>query len=159
MNLAEAEVKEVDGRIVVVVQEGSEIAVDPAAVERYPRLREHIGKRVAVGIRPEHFAPVDEVAPDRVMRGLDVTLVEALGAETLVHVATRTTPIVSEDMRAAIDDEDAFEELKRQAAAGGQTFVLRYEPSRAPKFGDRVDVGVRSERIHFFDLENGRALR
>jgi len=159
MNLAEAEVKEVDGRIVVVVQEGSEVAVDPSAVERYPRLRDHIGKRVAVGIRPEHFAPVGDVAPDRVIRGLDVTLVEALGAETLVHVATRSTPIVSEDMRAAIDDEDAFEELKRQAAAGGQTFVIRYEPSKAPKLGERVDIGVRSERIHFFDLEGGRALR
>ena len=135
------------------------LAVDPAALERYPKVRDRVGQRVAVGIRPEHFSAPDEVGDDRVIRGLPVSLIEALGAESLVHVDTRTRPIVSEDMRAAIDDEDAFEELKRQAAAGGQPFVVRYEPSRAPRYGDRVDVGVRTDRIHFFDAQTGLALR
>jgi len=145
---------------VVDVQEGSTITVDPSTLERYPRVRDHLGGRVAVGIRPEHFAAkVSDVAPDRQLRGLKVSLVEALGAETLVHVRTQSRPIVSEDMRAAIDDEDAFEDLKRQAAAGGQTFVLRFPPEHAPKLGERIDVGVHSEKIHFFDLETGRALR
>jgi multiple sugar transport system ATP-binding protein len=160
MNLAEATVREADGNVVVDVQEGSTITVDPSTLERYPRVRDHLGGRVAVGIRPEHFASqLSDVAPDRQLRGLTVSLVEALGAETLVHVRTQSRPIVSEDMRAAIDDEDAFEDLKRQAAAGGQTFVLRFPPEHAPKLGERIDVGVHTDKIHFFDLETGRALR
>jgi multiple sugar transport system ATP-binding protein len=159
MNLAEAEVVRVGDGLAVALQEGSTIGIDPAALERYPKVRERVGQRVAVGIRPEHFASPDEVPADRVLRGLPVTLVEALGAETLVHVETRTRPIVSEDMRAAIDDEDAFEELKRQAAAGGQPFVVRFEPSRSPRHGERVDVGVRTDRVHFFDAQSGLALR
>jgi multiple sugar transport system ATP-binding protein len=114
---------------------------------------------VAVGVRLEHSLSIDEVAEDRILRGLDVTLVEALGAESLVHVSTRTTAVVSDDMRAAMDDDDAFEDLKRRAAQGGQTFVMRFSPDKAPRPRERVDVGVMTDKIHFFDLESGRALR
>jgi len=159
MNIAETRVREEDGSILIDLQEGASVVIDPAGLERYPRLSEYVGRNVAVGIRPEHFVPVEDVAPDRVWRGLPVQLVEALGAESLVHVGTSSAPVVTEDMRKAIDDEDAFEELKRQAAAGGQRFVLRFDPQRAPKAGERIDVGLQTDRFHFFDLESGRALR
>lgn len=159
MNIAEVGVRESDGEVVLDLQEGASVGVDPQGLFRYPQLREHIGGRVVVGIRPEHFVPAREVAPDRVWRGLDVALVEALGAETLVHVATRTAPVVTEDMRKAIDDEDAFQELKRQAAAGGQNLVIRFDPGDAPRLGERIDVGLRTDRIHFFDRVTGRSLR
>jgi multiple sugar transport system ATP-binding protein len=159
MNLSETDVREQDGRILLDLQEGSTIVVDPAALERYPKLRDRVGGRVAVGIRPEHFVPVADVSDDRVLRGVQVSLVEALGAESLVHVRTRTTAVVSDDMRAAMDDEDAFEDLKRQAAQGGQSFVMRFAPDAAPRLGERIDVGILTEKIHFFDVETGRALR
>ncbi len=159
MNLSETAVREQDGRILLDLQEGSTIVVDPAALERYPKLRDRVGGRVAVGIRPEHFVPVADVSDDRVLRGVEVSLVEALGAESLVHVRTRTTAVVSDDMRAAMDDEDAFEDLKRQAAQGGQSFVMRFAPDAAPRLGERIDVGILTEKIHFFDVETGRALR
>jgi len=159
MNLSEVPVREEGGRIVLDLQEGSTVSVDPSTLERYPKLRERVGGRVAVGIRPEHFVQAGEVPEDRMLRGLDVTLVEALGAESLVHVRTRTTAVVSDDMRAAMDDEDAFEDLKRQAAQGGQSFVMRFPPDKAPKVRDRVDVGVLTDKIHFFDIDTGRALR
>ena len=159
MNLSETDVREQDGRILLDLQEGSTIVVDPAALERYPKLRDRVGGRVAVGIRPEHFVPVADVSDDRVLRGVEVSLVEALGAESLVHVRTRTTAVVSDDMRAAMDDEDAFEDLKRQAAQGGQSFVMRFAPDAAPRLGERIDVGILTEKIHFFDVETGRALR
>jgi multiple sugar transport system ATP-binding protein len=159
MNIAEARLREEDGTMFIELQDGVSIAIDRAGLERYPRVRDYAGRNVAVGIRPEHFAPVADVAPDRIWRGLPVKLVEALGAESLVHVETSTAPVVTEDMRKAIDDEDAFAELKRQAAAGGQRFVLRFDPLEAPKPGDAIDVGLRTDRVHFFDLESGRALR
>lgn len=159
MNLSETPVREQEGQIVIDLQEGSTLTLDPVTLNRYPRVKEHIGGRVAVGIRPEHFVPAPDVAEDRVLRGIDVTLVESLGAESFAHVRTRTMAIVSDDIRAAIDDEDAFENLKRQAAHGGQSFVIRFAPNAAPSLGDRIDVGVLTDKIHLFDIETGRALR
>jgi multiple sugar transport system ATP-binding protein len=88
-----------------------------------------------------------------------VTLVEMLGSEMLVHFRTDSPPIISEEMREAIDDEDAFEDLKRQAETGGQKFVAKAEPSTPPKVGARIDLGVHTDRLHFFDIETGAALR
>jgi len=85
-------------------------------------------------------------------------LVEMLGAEMLVHFNTSVTPIISDDMKAAIDDDDAFEDLKRRAASGGQQFVARFEPGAPPKVGSKISVGFRSDKFFFFDPDTGNAL-
>jgi len=36
---------------------------------------------------------------------------------------------------------------------------MRFAPEKAPRLGERIDVGVLTEKIHFFDVETGRALR
>jgi multiple sugar transport system ATP-binding protein len=160
MNLAEGRLERDGDRVVLHLdRDGSKVVLSPEAVRAYPRIAERYGSAVAFGVRPEHFAPVGDAAPDAVWRGLEVVLVEALGAEVLVHVRTTTAPIVSEDMRAAIDDEDAFEDLKRRAASGNQDFVIRVEPGTQPRIGERFDVGLRTERLHFFDPATGAALR
>jgi multiple sugar transport system ATP-binding protein len=66
---------------------------------------------------------------------------------------------VSEDMREAIDDAEAFEELQRKAAEGGQEFVARREPGAPPKIDELIDIGVKTENLHFFDFDSGLALR
>jgi multiple sugar transport system ATP-binding protein len=160
MNIAEVVVGKRDGRVVVEFDRGgSVVEVPDAAVDRYPQVAQREGGRVAVGIRPEHFADPSEVGPGQVLSGREVALVEMLGAEMLVHFRTDSPPVVSEDMREAIDDDDAFEELQRKAASGGQEFVARREPGTAPKVGSIIDLGVRTEHLHFFDLDTGLALR
>ncbi|WP_130651032.1 ABC transporter ATP-binding protein [Egicoccus halophilus] len=160
MNIAQATLVKADGRVWIELDRGqTRLLVPDAALDRYPGAAQRDGGPVAIGMRPEHFAPVDEVAPEQIWRDREVTLVEMLGAEMLVHFRTDTPPIVTDDMKEAIDDDEAFEELKRQAAAGGQTFTARFEPGNPPKSGTRIDVGFRTERLHFFDPETGLALR
>ena len=160
MNLAEATLRKRDGGVYVELDDGdTSLKVDDRALDKYPRAAERDGGKVAVGMRPEHFAPVDDVAPDQVWKGREVSLVEMLGAEMLVHFKTTSSPIVSEDMREAIDDDEAFEDLKRQAESGGQTFTARFEPGDPPKVGEQRDLGFRTEYLHFFDPESGEALR
>jgi len=62
-------------------------------------------------------------------------------------------------MREAVDDAEAFAELERRAREGGQVFTARFDPGAPPKVNDRIDVGFRTEYLHFFDLEQGDALR
>jgi multiple sugar transport system ATP-binding protein len=160
MNISEAMLVEEGGSLFVELERGeARLRVQDEAATRYPGIRERTGQKVAIGMRPEHFTHPDEVPSDQVWKGREIALVEMLGAEMLIHFRTAAPPIVSEDMRAAIDDDDAFEELQRQAAEGGQEFVARFEPGSPPKVGDRRDYGFETEHLHFFDPDSGRALR
>ena len=160
MNVVEATLRKEGGRVFVEMDKGqSRLEVATEAIDRYPKVAERDGGKIAVGMRPEHYSPPDEVSPDQVWKGRKVQLVEMLGSEMLVHFHTESPPIISEDMRAAIDDDDAFAELERQAKSGGQELVARFEPSSPPKLGTLIDVGVRTENMHFFDPESGLALR
>jgi multiple sugar transport system ATP-binding protein len=161
MNIAEATLRKRDGQVFVELDRGeTTLRVPDAALEHYPgagRLED--GATVAVGIRPEHFAKPEEVADDQRWNGREVGLVEMLGAEMLVHFKTTSPPIVSDDMREAIDDDEAFEDLKRQAKSGGQTLTARFEPGPPPKVGSKIDIGCRTDFLHFFDHGTGAALR
>jgi multiple sugar transport system ATP-binding protein len=160
MNLAEGTVEEANGEIHIKLGTLSSLKVSGEALERYPGLRNRVGSTVAVGMRPEHFFRADGSTPaDQKMPERNVTMVELLGSEVLVHFGTSAPPIITEDMRQAVDDPEAFAEMERTAREGGQHFVSKMEPQEAPKVGDRIDVGFRAEKMHFFDIETGLALR
>lgn len=93
------------------------------------------------------------------MKQRDVMLVELLGSEVLVHFTTGARPVITEDLREAIDDEEAFAELEHAAETGAQQFVARLEPHEAPKMGQKVDLAFKTEHMHFFDIDTGQALR
>lgn len=157
MNLGIVDVVEQDGNHAVKMGDGQTMALPPAALEEYPGVAERAGSKVVMGMRPEHFLRETEDAATR-WDDLEVELVEMLGAEMLVHFKTSMPPVVTDDMRAAIDDADAFEELERQAREGGQSFVARFDPGSPPKVGSQISVGFRADRLHFFDHDTGHAL-
>ncbi|MDQ3709145.1 MAG: sn-glycerol-3-phosphate ABC transporter ATP-binding protein UgpC [Actinomycetota bacterium] len=161
MNLAEGTLESGDGGG-VALKMGTTVAlrVPDEAIDRYPRVRDYIGKKVAVGMRPEHFFRPDGSVPDDLqLPQRNVTLVEALGSELIVHFGMTAPPIVTEDMREAVDDAEAFAEMQRAAESGGQIFTARMEPRNAPKVGQKIDVAFKTENLHFFDMENGAPLR
>lgn len=131
-----------------------------AALDRYPAVAGRVGSEVAFGIRPEHLNRARGSDRDQVWSNQLVSNVERLGAEALIHFETTVRPVVTEDIRAAVDDDDAFKELQRLAAyGGGQEFIARVKPSDVPRIGDRLDIFVDTETMHFFDVESGEALR
>jgi multiple sugar transport system ATP-binding protein len=147
-----------EGGLHVKVGSATKLPITEATLERYPGVRQQAGNDVAVGLRPEHFIRGGDAAEsERVSATIE--LVEALGSDVLVHFEVDTPPIVTEDMREAVDDEDAFAELERGAAAGSQRFVARLAPRGIPKVGETVELGFRSRELHFFSLNDGLALR
>ena len=160
MNLGRAAVVDHEGQLSMQFDETSDVHLADAALERYPRVRDYVGREVAVGMRPEHFYRADASTPaETTMKGCGVRLVELLGSEVLVHFTTGARPVITEDLRDAMDDEEAFAELEHAAEKGGQQFVARLEPHEAPKSGQTVDLGFKTEHMHFFDIDNGQALR
>jgi sn-glycerol 3-phosphate transport system ATP-binding protein len=76
------------------------------------------GRRVTVGIRPEHLAPCK---PDGANLVGSVEVVEALGADTLIHVTVAGRSIIArlaQDARAEIGEPIAL------AAAGDKVYVF-----------------------------------
>jgi multiple sugar transport system ATP-binding protein len=163
MNFAEGKFYKDNGQYKVAIGTGDNptvLDVRDGAIDRYPKVANYEGKNVAVGMRPEHFYPADGETPDGLKwPGRRVTMVEQLGAEMLLHFGTSAPPNVTDDMREAIDDADAFEELQRQAREGGQVFTGRFEPGNPPKVNDLIDIAFRTDYLHFFDMESGEALR
>ena len=157
MNISEGAIEKGDGRPTVKL--GSiKMGIGDASIDKYHRVTEYYGKNVAVGLRPEHFFRADASVPEDMRFNVEVGLVEALGSEVLVHFHTDARPVITEDTREAIDDEEAFAELERQAGKG-QQFTAKFEPQNPPKHGERIDIGFKNQSLHFFDLETGQALR
>ena len=158
MNLGSARLSGTPGRPLVDVGDGEHLVVSDAALAEYPGVADRIGDEVVIGMRPEHFTR-EAAAEGAVWHRRRVGLVEMLGAEMLVHFDTHVPPVLSEDMRSALDDEDAHAEMERAARKGGQQFVARLDPAEPPRPGDVIDIGFDVDHLHFFDAENGQALR
>ena len=159
MNVAEGTIGR-DGDTWTVTLGKTTLRIAQEALDEYSSVPDYEGKNVALGIRPEHFFPAEPGASEgRVFKNREVELTELLGSEMLVHFKTSASPVISDDVRDAIDDEEAFKALQQRAREGGSTFTAKFEPGNPPKPGDTVDVGVETENLHFFDIESGAALR
>ena len=85
---------------------------------------------VTVGIRPEHLEPVSR---DAATLELTVDLVEALGADSLVHG-------------------------QPTGAAQGPAVTVRLDGARPVAAGETLPLSVAPEHVHFFDVGSGHRL-
>jgi multiple sugar transport system ATP-binding protein len=118
-----------------------------------PGLKRYGGRSVVIGVRPEDLNVASPEGSDVVLVG-DVELVEALGAELLVHFSL-DAPIVSADgprvnVAEASSDDD---EPGRQVDC-----VARVEPRHVVRIGERAKFSITPERIEFFDLDTGQSI-
>jgi multiple sugar transport system ATP-binding protein len=105
-----------------------------------PALRSYNGQSVVVGIRPEDMDDAS-VAPATAEIQAAVTLVEGLGAETMVHLAIDAPWVEA-------GDPDAAAEIGHERCAVG-----RFSPKTAVRIGDRARVALNAANLHFFDPE------
>jgi len=77
-----------------------------------------------------------------------VRLVEALGAELMVHIETDAKRVDS-------GDPDAPEET----IEGGANGVARFSPHSRVRVDEDIEIVVASENLHFFDADTHRAIR
>ncbi|HEY3185809.1 MAG TPA: sn-glycerol-3-phosphate ABC transporter ATP-binding protein UgpC [Gaiellaceae bacterium] len=119
------------------------------------------GREVAVGIRPEHL--VDPATVDGGLPRLQGTVrfTETLPPERLVYATVAAPPVVTEDVLEIAKDVDEaaverLEELEEEqfVLACARFDVARPAPERGP-----YDFAVVVDRLHFFDLQTGAAIR
>ena len=149
MNLVEARLERVDGRIVAQFGE-RELPVDETALRARPALRGYEGRTVILGIRPEDFedATLERDAATRIATVVDVK--EDMGSEIFVHFGVGAPAVVQEEVAAAVGVE-ALEASTRRSSV----WVARLDRESRAAERERLELAVNTKRLHFFDPETG----
>jgi multiple sugar transport system ATP-binding protein len=144
MNLYEATMSD-DARSVRV---GSQVLPVPGDVHAArPALARYGGKKVVLGVRPEHLPAARDGVTGPTLVG-NVDLIEALGSELVVHFTIDAPRVQPEG--ATTEDEDA-------TAKAGEG-VARVDPTTKVKVGERITFAVNTEGMQFFDTETDKAI-
>ena len=144
MNLYEATMSD-DARAVKVGSQTLPLPDDLFAAR--PGLTRYGGKKVVLGVRPEHLPAAHDGVTGPTLVG-NVDLVEALGSELVVHFTIDAPRVQPEG--ASTEDEDA-------TAKAGEG-VARVDPATKAKVGERITFAVNTEGMQFFDMENDKAI-
>jgi multiple sugar transport system ATP-binding protein len=161
MNLVEA----------TVTRSGDEIAVEfgrhrlvvPAeALAARPALRGSDGRKVILGIRPEHMEDA-ALAPRSGAAGqlpIVVDLREGMGSDVYLHFTIDAPPVFTEDTRelASDIDEKALEDLKEQASERRSTWVARVGPETRAEIGEKTELSIDTRKLYFFDPATGASI-
>jgi multiple sugar transport system ATP-binding protein len=158
MNMVTAKLSRSDGSLLAEFG-GFRLRVGDQAKAGRPDLEKFDGKDVILGIRPEDMedAAILTGAPDDQKITSTVDLREALGSEVLVHFTVNAPIVMHEHTRELAVDvgAEALEDLEERARQEKSPFVAQLSPRTKVKEGDRLEVVVDTNRLHFFDPETG----
>jgi multiple sugar transport system ATP-binding protein len=144
MNLYEATMTEDAGGVKIGSQE---LPLPVICRDSHPGLARFAGKKIVVGMRPEHLPAANGTSTGPHLVG-NVDLVEALGSELMVHFTIDARRVRAEGATSA--DEDA-------TAQSGEG-VARVDPSARVKVGEKITFAVRTEGMQFFDPDTEKAI-
>jgi multiple sugar transport system ATP-binding protein len=157
MNLVDARLVERDGGLAVTFGP-HQLDVPESLLRDRPRLREHAGRKLALGIRPEDIAGL--AGPDVPEgRRLDVTvdIREDMGSEVFLHFAVEAPPVVAEELKEVVGGE-ALAAADVQTHHHGSPFVARVPRGTSAPEGEPARLAVETGQLHFFDPDTGEAV-
>src|SRR3954470_8329642 len=154
MNLVEAELAERNGGLVASFGP-HELAFAPELVAERPALRRYVGRRVALGVRPEDIA--DEPGPDDARLEITVDIREDMGSEVFLHFAVDAPPVKAEELRELVGDE-AVEAADAQTHHHGSPFIAKVARTTTAREGEPAALTLNTRLLHFFSLESGEAI-
>jgi multiple sugar transport system ATP-binding protein len=157
MNLMLAELTRDDGAVSARFRSGSIPVAERVYAER-PALKEHEGKQVVLGIRPEDIEDAS-VAHFRASAPLEVQIDirEDMGAEVYAHFRVDAGAVETEEVLEAMEEQDvagAVHERMRE----GVPFVARLGRGTKAREGERLQLAIDTDHLHFFDPETGAGI-
>ena len=160
MNFVQGELDRADGGVAVRIGT-RRLAVDDRELTLAPDLAAAVGRKVIVGIRPEHLedaALAPDVSPERRLQGM-VRLRELLGSESVVHFQIEAAPAVSpelEELAEDVDETTLLGALDDQRKMRRTALVGRFGATSAVVEGTNAEVAVQPGALRFFDAQTGR---
>jgi multiple sugar transport system ATP-binding protein len=161
MNLFEAQLERRNGHLVAQVGDQF-LRLEPDALADPTDLDRYAGKKVALGIRPEHLedAAVRTGAPSERRLHAVVKTVEALGAELIAHLEITGRPVLTDEVKEVAADLDStlLAELEHEADDAKLPLVGRFDVASRARTDQPIEVVVDTSRIHYFDIDSGSAI-
>jgi multiple sugar transport system ATP-binding protein len=159
MNLVEATLERQNGGLSAAT--GSQkIALGDQCIADRPGLKAYEGKKIVLGIRPEHLEDVrlaGDVPADRRLKG-NVELREALGSEIMVHFTVDAPPALTEEVKELAKDI-GDDRVVEEAVSGNKTVMVgRFGARSGVREGETTEVAVDTASLHFFDVETGAGI-
>jgi multiple sugar transport system ATP-binding protein len=136
------------------------VHLDEETLSVRPGLRDYVGKRVVLGIRPEDIEDAEllpDSPTDRRLTGR-VELREALGSEIMVHFRVDASAAETEDTRELQEDVHGGAEAAEsapQSGEGGAIIVGRFGARSHVREDQNVEAAVDTRALHFFDPDSG----
>jgi len=161
MNMVEANLEGADGALRVEFG-GLQLDLLEATLADRPGLRGYVGRKLAIGVRPEDIEDPEYLPPGAPDTRIPVMVEvrEAMGPEIFAHFTLDAPPVLTEDTRDLAADKGLdSEDVEEQAESGSAKFVARLNPRTSAVRGRGIELAVDVRRLHFFDLETGRAIR
>jgi multiple sugar transport system ATP-binding protein len=158
MNLVGADLERSNGRVYATFGE-HRLAIGDEALATRPALMNFEGKPLILGIRPEDLGDASltgESADDRRISAV-VDIRENMGSEVFVHFGSGGRPVRGADVAAAVGEE-AIQATKEVAKEKGSLFVARLERHTRAREGEKIELTVDTDRLHFFDPETGKGI-
>jgi multiple sugar transport system ATP-binding protein len=154
MNLVEAEIAERNGDLVARFGP-HELDLPEEVVKARPLLHGYVGRRIALGIRPEDIE--DAPGPEATRLAIMVDIREDMGSEVFLHFAVDAPPVKAEELRELVGDE-AVEAAEIQTHHHGSPFIAKVVRGTRAREGERAELTVNARLLHFFDLETGSGI-
>jgi multiple sugar transport system ATP-binding protein len=161
MNLLEGTLTGADDSLVVELG-GFRLPVPDDVLAARPALRAYAGRTIVVGIRPEDMEDaslVSDAPPERRITAL-VELSESLGSDVVVHFTVNAAPALTDDVKELAVDvgQEALEHMREQAKGGRANVLARLNPRTTARKGERIELVLDTQRLHFFDPEDGSGI-
>jgi multiple sugar transport system ATP-binding protein len=160
MNLLEATVERGDGGPQVCFGT-HRLTVAERAVREHPPLEGYLGRKVILGVRPEHLedaALVPDAGPGSVI-DVRVELREELGSEVDLYCRVGVAALHPETPGEPTAGPEAADPAADVVAGLAETIVARMDPRTTLTENQSAKVHVDLAALHFFDPETGESLR
>jgi multiple sugar transport system ATP-binding protein len=154
MNLVEAEVAERNGGLVASFGP-HELGIPAEVAAARPGLRGYVGRRVALGIRPEDVEDAPGADDARITVTIDIR--EDMGSEVFLHFALDAPPVKADELRELVGDE-AVEAAEVQTHHHGSPFIAKVGRATTAREGEQAVLTLNTALLHFFSLETGEAI-
>jgi multiple sugar transport system ATP-binding protein len=159
MNLVRSRLEAENGRVLVSLGP-HRVPLPSSLLDEKPALRPFVGRDVVLGIRPEALqdARFSRELPEEHMLDVDVSLVESLGAEVIVHFELAATPVRPAEIEAETNGANGIPLAGLVTASEVATMTARVDPRTSAHAGGALRLALDVERLHFFDPGTQRVL-
>jgi multiple sugar transport system ATP-binding protein len=136
---------------------GYRLPIAEGVLRAKPRLEAYVGRDVILGIRPSDFEDVSVIDEPWARMLVETHVTEALGSEIHVIFVVDAPPVEHKDI-ADLGPQDEEKDSAIPHYQGKSLWTARVDARSSVRAGDRIELGVDTSNLHFFEPDSGLAI-